>query len=190
MEDTTQTRIDSRERLLAAAQELFAEQGVAATTPRQVLQRSAVGQGSLYHHFPTKRDLAQAAVARTARQQLEAAQQVLTGDGTATERISAYLLRERDAVSGCRVGRLTADPLVMSEQELQRPVAEYFTSLTALVGEVLQEAGLPPDRAQDLGAAVVAVVQGGYVLARSTGSPELMQHAVRGLFALIAEHTP
>lgn len=181
----TSDRVDARETLLSAAQALYAERGVAATTPRQVLQRSGVGQGSLYHHFPSKRDLARAAVHRTAQEQLDASRSVLGGDASPRDRISAYLLRDRDAIMGCRVGRLTSDPLVMSEASLSGLVEGYFSDLIVLVGDVLEEAGLSPAEAGDRAAAIVAVVQGGYVLARATGDPERMRSAVRGLAALL-----
>ena len=87
MEAKASASADARERLLVAAQALYAERGVAATTPRQVLERSSVGQGSLYHHFPSKRDLARAAVDRTIEEQLEVARQVLVGDGAERRQI-------------------------------------------------------------------------------------------------------
>ncbi len=179
------TATGARERLIVAAQELFAERGVAATTPRQVLQRSGVGQGSLYHHFPTKQDLANAAVGRTAEQQLQAAELVLESALDAPDRIETYLRRDRDAVAGCRIGRLTADPTVMGESELFAHVENYFSELISLLRGVLEEAGLAPARAHDRATALVAVVQGGYVLARATGDPERMRSAVRGMLDLL-----
>lgn len=177
--------IEARERLLTAAQSLYAENGVAATTPREVLERSHVGQGSLYHHFPSKAQLARAAVERTSSEQLTVAAGVLGSDTAPADRIRAYLLRERDAVSGCRVGRLTADRLVMSTPDLQEPVAGYFTGLLTLAHEAFREAGLDTVRARERAAAVVAIVQGGYVLARATGDAGIMRDAVRGMVALL-----
>lgn len=183
----TTGRIDAREQLIVAAQELYAEAGVAATTPRQVLQRSGIGQGSLYHHFPSKRDLARAAVERTAEEQLQVAAAVLTGDETAHERILAYLLRDRNALAGCRIGRLTSDQAVMSDTGLLEPVEGYFSGLIQLLGSALEQSGMPTNRAHDRAAAIVAVVQGGYVLARATGDPERMRSAIRGMVALLDE---
>ena len=176
---------DAREQLVVAAQALFAEAGVAATTPRQVLERSGIGQGSLYHHFPSKRDLARAAVERTAQEQLQVAERGLVGDRPPRERIRAYLLRDRDALAGCRIGRLTSDQAVISDASLLEPVEGYFSGLIDLLGGALEELGMPRDRAQDRAAAIVAVVQGGYVLARATGDPERMRSAVRGMAALL-----
>lgn len=197
------TDAPARERLVAAAQALYAERGVAATTPREVLERSAVGQGSLYHHFPTKNDLAHEAVGRTVAAQFASAAATLRRPDVRTDspdssggldraddargRLSAYLRRDRDAVAGCRVGRLTADPVVMAHGDLRGLVAGYFTDLVALVTEVVADTGLPSDRARERASAIVAVVQGGYVLSRATGDPSFMDDAVRGLRGLLGE---
>jgi len=44
---------DNRERVLAAAKALFAEQGAQASL-NQVAQRAGVGPGTLYRHFPSR----------------------------------------------------------------------------------------------------------------------------------------
>lgn len=52
----------SREKLVSAACELFAERGFTATSPTMVLDRSGVGHGSLYHYFDGKEALALTAI--------------------------------------------------------------------------------------------------------------------------------
>lgn len=56
----------AREAILAAARELFREQGFSATTTRQIAARVGLRQPSLFHHFSTKqailRELALGAV--------------------------------------------------------------------------------------------------------------------------------
>jgi AcrR family transcriptional regulator len=193
---TTRRGADSREHLITAAQELIHEQGVTATSPRQVLQRSGVGQGSYYHHFPTKRDLALAAIGRTAQETLESARRTLAvptapataveaASSPAAERLHTYLTKDRDAVAGCRVGSLTADPTVMADAELERPVQEYFTGLVDLVRETLEDSGVPALQARERAWTVVAVIQGGYVLSRALGDPGPMDRAVSGLLDLL-----
>ncbi len=56
---------DRRERILAAATRLFADQGFQATTVRQVADAVDVLSGSLYHHFATKEDILAAIVRET-----------------------------------------------------------------------------------------------------------------------------
>lgn len=45
---------DSKQKLVAAACALLAERGFEATSPQMFNQRSGVGHGSMYHHFPGK----------------------------------------------------------------------------------------------------------------------------------------
>jgi AcrR family transcriptional regulator len=48
---------DTRLALMAAARQLFARQGYAATSLEEIVRRSRVTKGALYHHFDGKRDL-------------------------------------------------------------------------------------------------------------------------------------
>ncbi|GAA1737755.1 TetR/AcrR family transcriptional regulator [Isoptericola hypogeus] len=181
------TTTDARERLVATAQELFAAQGVGPTSPRQVLAASGVGQGSLYHHFPTKHDLAVAAVGATVDEALTAARRDLEAGGPALERVIGYVRRPREALAGCKVGRLTSDQAVMDDDGLRDVVTAYFVRLLDAVTATLRDAGLPEAEARDRAHTAVAVVQGGYVLARATGDPEAMRAAVRGFVAMLKE---
>ncbi|WP_163543968.1 TetR/AcrR family transcriptional regulator [Occultella kanbiaonis] len=175
----------SRERLVAAARDLYASQGVGATSPRQVLAASGVGQGSLYHHFPAKHDLALAAISATVADSLSAAAGELRGDRPALDRLRAYLERPRDTANGCRIGRLTSDQAVMSDAELAAEVGSYFSGLVERLTEVFVEAGLPDGAASDRAYAALAIVQGGYVLARALADPAAMQRAVRGFVSML-----
>lgn len=174
----------ARERLVRAAQELYGEQGVDATTPRQVLERSGVGQGSLYHHFPSKLDLARTALDRTAQQSLDEARGALAGGGSSSGRLRAYLGAPRDALAGSALGRMTSDPVVMADPTLRASLAEYFTGLLDLVTVALWEQGFSEAEAHDRAMTVVATVQGGYVLARALGDDTALERALRGVRTL------
>ncbi|MFD5876196.1 TetR/AcrR family transcriptional regulator [Streptomyces sp. NPDC060322] len=179
------------ERLIEATQELLWERGYVGTSPKAIQQRAGAGQGSMYHHFAGKPDLALAAVLRTSAEMRETAARLLDGPGTAYERISAYLLREREVLRGCPVGRLTMDPDVVASDALRAPVDETIGWLRGRLAEILQE-GLdrgefsPGIEPREVAAAVVATVQGGYVLARASGSSAAFDSAARGLLSLLA----
>jgi AcrR family transcriptional regulator len=49
-----------RQRLLEAAEDLFASKGFAATTTREISDRAGLSRGLLYYHFPSKEALFQA----------------------------------------------------------------------------------------------------------------------------------
>lgn len=180
------TDLPSRERLVRAARDLFWAQGVEGTSPRQVLEASGVGQGSLYHHFPTKHDLSRAAIRATTEEALAS----VAGDLEDTarppvERLVAYLERPRPALAGCKVGRLTSDRSVMADDDLRAPVRDYFAGLVARVQAVFAESGLPDDVAHDRAYAAVAIVQGGYVLARALDDPAALRAAVDGFVSML-----
>ena len=148
----------------------------------------------MYHHFTGKAELARAAIERSGAELRAAAEEQLGGDGTATDRITHYLERDRDVLKGCRIGRLTADPDVMGDPELRAPVAETFGWLRTRLAEIVAEGkrrGEYPDRLdpEQTAATIAAVLQGGYVLARAAGSPEPFELAVQGLINLFPEAT-
>jgi AcrR family transcriptional regulator len=55
--------LENRERILAAAEEVFSEQGTAGST-REVARRAGVGIGTVFRHFPTKNELVEAVLIR------------------------------------------------------------------------------------------------------------------------------
>ena len=182
--------MDTRTRLLDATQELLWERGYAATSPKDILSRAAAGQGSMYHHFSGKQDLAVAALEASAAAMRDDADALLRGEGTATERLVAYLERQRDSLRGCRMGRMTYDADVLSTPELLQPVSATLAWLVETIGAVVREgidAGEFPSEtdAHQLASVVVAIVQGGYVLARAQQDPAEFDAVVHGATTLL-----
>lgn len=186
---------DSRARLLRAAEDLLWDRGVSGTTPRAVWEEAATGQGSYYHHFPTKAALVHAALDRVVARSLEQAGANLQTTDPLMRAVQQYLLRPREAVKGCQIGRHASDHVVMTTPELSAVVQRYFEELHALISGAVREAcdhgevtpaGLSPAELADV---VVATVQGGYVMARATGDQAHMDRAVRGLAQLL-DHSP
>lgn len=58
--------MNTRDRLVAATRELMWEKGYAATSPKDIQRAAGAGQGSMYHHFSGKEDLAVTAMEQTA----------------------------------------------------------------------------------------------------------------------------
>jgi TetR/AcrR family transcriptional regulator, transcriptional repressor for nem operon len=184
--------MDARERLIESTRELLWERGYVGTSPKAIQERSGAGQGSMYHHFSGKQDLALAAIRRNVADLADRADADLAGPGSVTERVTRYMRRERAALRGCPVGRLTMDPDVMSDQELRRPVEDAFAAVRRRLAEVLAEGRengeLDPSVVDPVATAtaLVAVLQGGYVLARAADSADTYTQAVEGMLALLA----
>lgn len=186
--------MSTSERLIESTRDLLWERGYVGTSPKAILERAGAGQGSMYHHFKGKPDLALAAIRRTAEQLRAAAERSLEGPGTPYERIEAYLRREREVLRGCPVGRLTMDPDVIASDELRAPVTETLAAIRERLAGIVEEGKrqgqfAPELDAERTAATILATVQGGYVLARAAGSPAAFDAAVDGLLALLAPRT-
>ncbi len=185
--------MDARDRLIESTQELLWERGYLGTSPKAIQQRAGAGQGSMYHHFAGKPDLALAAVRRSATQLRALTDEQLEGSGAALDGIAAYLRRERDVLRGCRIGRLTADPDIVASPALRQPVEETFRWLVRRLAQIIAEGQQSGELVADLdpaevAATVVAVLQGGYVMARAAASVEPFHQAIEGVLALLGTH--
>lgn len=186
--------VGTAERLIASTQQLLWERGYVGTSPKMIQQHAGAGQGSMYHHFAGKPDLALQAIRRSAEELRSQAEEKFREPGPAYARIAAYMLREREALRGCRVGRLAHDPEVVASPILREPLAETFAYLRRRIEELLVEGRERGEFAEamvaaEVAAALVAVVQGAYVLAQSAGSVEVFEQAVRGGLHLLAAYT-
>ena len=186
--------MDSRELLVETMSDLLWERGYADTSPRDVRERSGVGQGSMYHHFPTKRDLALAALERNVADLLRAASD-LDGQGDPISRIEAYLMRPREALKGCKVGRMTQDPQVREDPVLLAPVSRAFAQANVSWVRILREAVAAGELRDDLDPeriahTLMAVLQGGYVLAIAQQDSAPFEDACAGAVDLLRAAAP
>jgi AcrR family transcriptional regulator len=188
---TYDLRVETRDRLIESAGALLWERGYTGTSPRAIQERAGAGQGSMYHHFTGKPDLALAAMQRGADELRAEVQVQLATESTALEKIAAYLHPEREVLRGCRVGRLVQDPDIVANAQLRRPLQETFDWLCGRLAEVVTEGQRNGEIAESLdpvevAATIAAVLQGGYVLARAAQSLEPFEHAINGALALLA----
>jgi AcrR family transcriptional regulator len=126
-----------RERLLEAARSLFAERGYAATTTAQLAREAGVAEGTVFHHFPSKRALLEAVAGEYGRGLAERmfAGVDATASGPAAEpmlrRAFAYV-REQGALS--RLLALAPDPMewnaarAASRREIVSALAAAFSA--------------------------------------------------------------
>lgn len=177
--------MSTRDRLVESTRELLRERGYTGTSPKAIQQRADAGQGSMYHHFAGKQDLALAAITRNAEELTDSAERELSSPGSPTERIAGWLRREREILRGCPMGVLAQDPEIIASDALRSPIAEHFDWIRGQLREILAEGGLDA-RLTDT---FLAVLQGGYVLARAAGNTEPFTDAVEGAIALLERAT-
>ncbi|MGA8115992.1 MAG: TetR/AcrR family transcriptional regulator [Actinocatenispora sp.] len=161
------TRADARrnyDRLLAAANEVFAEQG--ADAPLDVIARRAgLGSGTLYRHFPT-RDLLMTAVFRELIETLCARGDELADTATPADALTAWL---RGLIEVTTRRRLASLLLASRQDDASQLVRACRTALTTTLTRLLTAAQRTGSIRTDLDAgdllayshAVAAVVEHG-----------------------------
>jgi len=180
-----------RNQLVAATKELLWEAGYEGMSPRDIQVRSAARPGSLYHHFPSKLAIAQAALEEAAAEEIAHLEEIFSADTAPLEAVRHYLLLKRDAFRGCRFGRLVHETSIEHE-ELRRPIANYFNAVCNHIARSLAQAQLDGTLGasldpENLAVSLTAVIQGGYVLARTFQNEALMYRVTEGALAMIPE---
>ncbi|OBG35881.1 TetR/AcrR family transcriptional regulator [Mycobacterium sp. E3198] len=133
---------DARERLVAAALDLFNERGYDQTTVMQIAERAGLTKSTFFRHFPDKRDVlaaGQDAIAQLLREGIAAA----PDDATPLAAVCSGL---KSAAAGFTfnrdlVARLKA--AIAASAELQARNALKHIGLARAMVEALQSRGVP-----------------------------------------------
>ncbi|CDG22159.1 putative TetR-family transcriptional regulator [Xenorhabdus poinarii G6] len=163
-------QLNSRDKLIQAMAKLLLEKGLANTSPRDILSESGVGQGSLYHHFEGKEDLALHAIRFNCDQLIHATQILLEKEGSAFDRLSALLQKARDINRGCLVGQMARDRRIMADPKLAPEVTRGFEWMKSAIEKLLKtgtaEGSLSSRLAPLEGTIMImSVLQGAYITA-------------------------
>ena len=122
--------VRNRERVIAAAEAVFAERGIEASVP-EVAARAGVGKATIYRSFPTKEHLI-AAVIRTRVDEYERRGRELVGAPDAWEALHTLITEkaveqcvDRSLVGALHAG-IAADLLAEARVRAWQPVAELM----------------------------------------------------------------
>ncbi|OCG36835.1 MULTISPECIES: TetR/AcrR family transcriptional regulator [unclassified Gilliamella] len=171
MNNEQKTKQNSREKLIIAMADLLLEKGLANTSPKDILKRSGVGQGSLYHHFNGKEDLALYAITYNVEQLISINASVLNTDTNAYNKLSNLLLKPRNIQRGCLVGQMARDRSIMTNPHLAAEVIRGFLTMKQTL-ENLIRMGISDGSISNILAPLEAVtliistLQGAYISAK------------------------
>ena len=168
--------LDTKERIVYAALELFARKGYASTSVADILHAANVNAGSLYHFFPGKQDVL-LAVLHAYRQGirpmlLEPAWQGVTDP---IERVFALLAHYRDYLErsectyGCPIGSLALE-LHEPDPPVRALLAANFHAWISAIEACFDEARgrLPPDTDRHaLSVFALTTMEGAVMLSRT-----------------------
>lgn len=168
--------LDTRNRILMTAMELFWEKGYGSTSIADILSRSQVHSGSLYHFFPGKQDVL-VGVLELYRDGIY--EQLLApawqGVDDPIDRIFALLAGYRtqlvttDCTYGCPIGTIALE-LHEPDPKVRELLAANFTNWSTAIRECLDQATdrLPADTDRKALAEFILTVMEGAVMQAST----------------------
>ena len=167
---------DTRQRIVMTAMELFWEKGFQSTSIADILSRTQVHSGSLYHFFPGKQDVL-AAVLEAYRDGIEEwlLKPAWSGVDDPIERIFALLAGYRtqlvttDCTYGCPIGSLALE-LHEPDLRIRELLAVNFAQWTSAIERCLDAAGDRLPRGLDrrrLAEFTLTVMEGAIMQART-----------------------
>jgi TetR/AcrR family transcriptional repressor of lmrAB and yxaGH operons len=181
----------ARDQIIASTCELLELQGYHATGLNEIIKQSGSPKGSLYHYFPGgKEELAAAAVNHVGQIVLTRLSENLALIDDPAEAIATFILHVAHNVelSGYRAGGpITTVALeTAATNDVLRTVCHqiYERWQTAFATKLLQ-GGCDPARAQRLAALIVASIEGGILLCRTSRSRQPLISVAEELQRLI-----
>lgn len=191
-------RGNARTRLLEAARDIVRQKGFAATTVDDLCQSAGVTKGAFFHHFKTKDALGVAAAnywAETTGALFAGAPYHEPEDPL--DRILAYLDFRKAIIGGetfeytCLVGTMTQevhDSAPAIRDACADSIFGHAATLEADIEAARVQRGIVADwTAESLARHTQAVLQGGFVLAKATGDPDLARESVDHLIRYVRQ---
>ena len=155
---------DTRERLLELTAALFAEQGFAAVSMRDIARAAGLTPAALYHHFTDKDALYEAVLAHVYRSRTQALHAVLDTDGQSNSAmLRAFVMAFAGIVANDKIfSRLLHRELLDgSVARMQRLSTQVFQETFASFAKVLR--ALAPGRDHHFTAnAMITIILGHY----------------------------
>jgi AcrR family transcriptional regulator len=173
----------TRERIVGASAELFRHQGYAATGVKQIVTEAQAPFGSLYHFFPGGKEQLGAEAIRVSGAVYEQlipavfdfAPDVVTGTRNFFAGAAQHL-RETDYADACPIATVALE-VSSSSEVLRQACADVFESWIAAGARRHAAAGIDHEQARRLTIAMLAALEGAFVLARALRSTEPLQIA-------------
>ena len=181
----------TRDRIIAATNELFRRGGYNGTSLRQVTDAAGAPTGSLYHFFPRgKADLAEAVITETGASYLELFELIAAAaanPGAAVGDVfdgAAETLEESDYIDVCPIGTVARE-VANTNDRLRGAADRVFMSWIESLGKHLETAGLTTTEATALATTVVAALEGSFVLARTRRDADVLRHTGQHIRQLV-----
>ncbi len=184
--------VSKREQIIAAADQLFYQQGYEHTSFAHIAEVVKISRGNFYYHFKTKDEILDAVInLRLANTQAMLVQWEVEGE-TPADRIRSFiniLIMNRAKIKrfGCPVGTLTTE-LNKLEHPAQEDANKLFTLFRTWLKCQFQQLGYKKD-ADDLAMHLLARSQGVATLASAFNDERFIKQEVGQLNDWLSQYT-
>jgi AcrR family transcriptional regulator len=186
-------RVPTRERIVLAAADLYRRHGYTGTGMKQVASDAEAPFGSIYHFFPGgKEQLGEEVIRRAGGMYalllpavFDPAPDPVTGVRTFFT-LAGEHLRASGWQDACPIATVALEVSSTSEP-MREACAEVFSGWVEAGTERFTAEGLEPEQARAFTLAIVAALEGAFVLARALRSTEPLDAAGEALAARAAE---
>ena len=129
------------ERLLRVSAKLFAKQGLAGTSMREIAREVGITQAAIYHHFPCKEDLYLDAVRTLHREKMQGLSDVLELRAPPPEKLRQLVLRMLELMDADPDFRHIFHREMMEgdEERLRELVDSVYTDIMAALEPLMKE---------------------------------------------------
>ena len=196
MPTATAPDVPTRDRILYATAELLRRQGYAGTGLKQIVGQAGAPFGSLYHFFPAGKEQLADETLRAGGAFFLALYEAIAAEADGFPATIADFfagaqatLEATDYADACPIATVAGE-VASTNDVLRQATADVFESWLAALGRDAQAAGAAPAAARALALAVLAQLEGAFLLSRTLRSSEPMVAGAAAAATLVAAALP
>jgi len=192
--------LETRDRLLQAAASLMWERSFQATGVDELCQRAQAKKGSFYHFFPSKTDLAVAAIERSWSQLKESVfDPIFQGSGSGLNQLKALVhkayefqlavAKEKGSFLGCPFGNLGQEMARQDErirETLQKIFDAHCDYFKAALCRAEQAGEIPAGNNVQRAKNIFALLEGAQLMAKVANDPKIFRSVVPTVMMIAA----
>ncbi len=187
--------VTTRDQIIETTCDLLELQGYHATGLNQIIKESGAPKGSLYYHFPGgKEELAAEAVNHVGRIVLQRIRENLALIDEPAQAIFEFInnIALNVELSGFRAGgpiTTIAMETASTNPVLRQICQRIYSEWQDVFAQKLQSGGLSELRAKRMAALIIAAIEGGIILCRTSQSREPLEQVSAEIYELVTQAT-
>lgn len=191
---------DARERLIESGSHLIHERGYTAVGVNEICSRAGVKKGSFYYFFPSKQELGLAVVDDFGQRSAPSLENLATGEEPPLVRLRSFieasylsqtgLKQESGRVLGCPFGNLALEISTQDDvlrDRVRGALDRYVDAFQAVLDEAVESGDLPAQETRSLARSVLALLEGGILMAKMNDDLELLRDLPDRIMRLVGD---